>query len=152
MHRPRVFIAAAVIAGSMSGCADTPSSPTAWQPSQTSSPTAPQPTPQTPVGPPVYALSGIIFETSPAGRLPVSDVLVEVGVCAANRHSAPARLVSTRTDLNGAYHASEVCSGTAVVWVTKTGYQTRPPEPCDGDCLLVAIDAKDTQFDIQLVR
>jgi len=152
MYRSRVILAAAVTVGLVSGCADTPTSPTALQPSQPSSPTSPLPPPQTPVGPPVYTLSGVIFETSSAGRLPVSDALVEVGVCAPNRSSAPARIVSTRTDLNGAYRVAEVCSGTAVVWVTKTGYQTSPPEQCDGDCLLVRIDAKDTQFDVQLVR
>jgi hypothetical protein len=144
------MLAAVLVAGLMAACADTPTAPTAHTISPPpASPTTAAP-PQIPVGPPVYTLSGVVSETSAAGEVPVGDALVEVGVCAPSRLSAPARVITAHTDVTGAYRVSGVCSGTAAVWVTKAGYKTQPPEQCDGDCLIVPIEAQDTQFNVQL--
>ena len=115
----------------------------------------PTPTPLPPGAPPVpvtgpYVLTGLIFELTAAGPVPVADAQVEVAVCPSQSVDQYAQ---STTDQAGTYRAAGMCPGMTYLWVGKTGYRVNRKDvwQCDGDCVHVSI-AQDTRFDIELIR
>ena len=113
------------------------------------------PTPMPPTSPPVpvtgpYVLTGLIFELTPAGAVPVADAEVEVAICPGQFHD---NYTYSKTDDAGTYRAAGMCAGTTSVWVAKPGYRVnRKDAPqCDGDCVYVYL-TRDTKFDVELLK
>ena len=114
-----------------------------------------QPTPPPLAGPAAspgtgpYVLSGLIFELTSAGPVPIAGANVEVSVCPQSGHD----YVLTTTDDVGMYRAAGMCSGTTYLWSGKDGYRMnrKNAPPCDHDCVTVDIRG-DTRFDVELVR
>ena len=122
---------------------------------RTSTSLPPAPTPLPPTSPPVpvtgpYVLSGLIFELTPTGAVPIADAEVEVAVCPGQVHD---NYTQSRTDDAGTYRAAGLCAGTTYLWVGKPGDRVnRKDAPqCDGDCVYVYL-TRDTRFDVELVR
>ena len=99
-------------------------------------------------------LSGIVYEETPTGRVPIEDVEVYCEPCGAETHSG------TYTDSNGFYSFSGVWveSLPARIWIGKDGYadpadlpRPTPPNPTGPGWREVAIDGN-TRFDAQLVK
>lgn len=115
----------------------------------------PAPTPLPPASPPApltgpYVLTGLIFELTPAGPVPVADAEVEVAVCPGQSHDNYAH---SRTDPAGTYRAAGMCPGTTYLWVGKSGYRVNRKDmaQCDGDCVYVYL-TQDTRLDVELIR
>ena len=124
MNRLGVVVTVAVLTWA---CGGSPVSPTS--PSASLAPT----TPSAPALQLTYILSGVVFEVTPTGMMPVEGVQVEEY----GRHQ-----VST-TDANGLYRISGVSAGRLGVGFEKDGYQSnRSTVTIDGD----------TRFDIQAIR
>ena len=134
------------------GCdGGTSSVPTA--PSVTSSPPPPLPAPGAPVLRDV-TLSGVVYEETPTGRVPIEGVDVYCEPCGAETHSWAS------TDSNGFYSFTGVWveSLPTRLWIGKDGYadpaglpRPTPPNPAGPGWREVRIDG-DTRFDVQLVR
>jgi hypothetical protein len=111
-----------------------------------SSPTGPSPT--APISPPAqpstYAVSGVVFEVTPSGRVAVEGVLVEDVSCDPLHISCADVVQTATTDLNGFYRLSGL-SGSQVhfLWLSKEGYRADEQS---------ATFATDTRLDIELVR
>jgi hypothetical protein len=108
-------------------CGDSPVSPTS-----PSAPLAPA-TPSSPASQLTYILSGVVFEVTPTGVMPIEGVQVEEY----DRHQF------ATTDANGFYRISGVSAGRIAVGFEKEGYQSnRSTVNVNGD----------TRFDIQAIR
>ena len=108
-------------------CSGGPVSPTA--PSVSLAPT----TPSAPASQLTYILSGVVFEVTPTGVMPIEGVQVEEY----DRHQF------ATTDANGFYRISGVSAGRIGVGFEKEGYQSsRSTVTVNGD----------TRFDIQAIR
>ena len=83
--------------------------------------------------PGTFTLSGLAFEATAAGRLPVADISL---------HIPPLDLYAG-SDKNGFYSIQGLNAGVVSVWTGKDGYEGRSRE--------VKIDGN-TRFDIQMVR
>ena len=111
-----------------------------------SSPTAPSPA--APIPPPAqpytYTVSGVVFELTPTGRLPVEGALVEDVSCDPLHTSCSNVVQTATTDLNGFYRLSGL-SGSQVhfLWLSKEGYRAGEQ---------FATFVTDTRLDIELVR
>ena len=125
-----------VLAAALSGCSSDQRNPVA--PSSA--------TPASPAGGGTFTLSGMVFESTREGRSPLAGARVEVAICPS---VSPDAYTSTVTTSNGYFEISRMCYGVTYIWVEKEGYRTRPPTPCDGDCLLARIDG-DTHLDVEL--
>lgn len=146
-----------VLATTLGGC-DGAASPTAPAPIQAPAATVP-PRPGTgwPPGPFTadVTLSGVVFEMTPQGRLPIAEAWVYCELCGAETHSW------SITDAFGAYHFTGVWALGGVptsIGVQKEGFvdpsglpQPTPPNPSGPGWREVRIDG-DTRFDIELAR
>jgi hypothetical protein len=116
------------------------------------SPTAPGPSaiPAPPPGPqPTYTVSGVVFEVTPTGQLPVEDVELYCDSC-----GSPSGHTFTSTDVNGTYSFSWAQNGFHDLLVWKAGYDViNPRHPlADGTAVKRARVDGDTRFDIQIAR
>ena len=147
-----------VFATTLGGCdsANVPSAPSTIQ--QATATVAPRrPTVSWPPGPFTadVTLSGVVFEVTPAGPVPIEDAWVYCELCGEDTHSW------SRTDANGAYRFTGVWGLGGVptsVGIEKDGFldpvglpRTTPPNPSGPGWREVRIDG-DTRFDIELVR
>ena len=108
-------------------CAGSPASPTS--PGASLPPT----TPSAPGSQLTYILSGVVFEVTPTGVVPVEGIQVEEY----DRHQF------ATTDANGFYRLSGVSPGSIGVGFEREGYQSsRSTVTVNGD----------TRFDIQAIR
>jgi hypothetical protein len=128
-------------------------------------PTAPSPAGQAPVPPPgsfnygpgyvlnAVSLSGVVFEMTPTGQVPVEGVGVYCDACGVRGHS------TSFTDRSGVYSFSgDIARGGGVfladgvatpLVVSKEGYDVTDP---DGTGTKNVTITGDTRFDIQIVR
>jgi Carboxypeptidase regulatory-like domain len=124
MNRLVVVVTLAVLTWA---CGGSPVSRTS--PSASLAPT----TPSAPASQLTYILSGVVFEVTPAGVMPIEGVQVEEY----DRHQF------ATTDANGFYRISGVSAGRIGVGFEKEGYQSsRSTVTVNGD----------TRFDIQAIR
>jgi hypothetical protein len=102
-------------------------------------------------------LSGIVFEQTARGRLPIEGVGVYCEACGEGTHTWG------RTDVNGVYSFRGVWTGPAnfpiSLYVFKEGYadpeglpRPTPPNLTTPGWREVLVNGSDTQFDIELVR
>jgi carboxypeptidase family protein len=124
MNRFVVVVTVAVLTGA---CGSSPVSPTS--PSASSAPTPPA----APASQLTYTLSGVVFELTPSGVMPIEGVQVEEY----DRHQF------ATTDANGFYRISGVSAGRIGVGFEREGYQSSRST--------VAVNG-DTRFDIQAIR
>jgi hypothetical protein len=111
-----------------------------------SNPIAPSPsTPSVPAVPlSTYTVSGVIFEVTPSGRVPVEGVLVEDVSCDPPHSSCSNVAQTATTDLNGFYRLSGLpTSQVHYLWLSKQGYRAGEE---------AATFSADTGLDIELVR
>jgi hypothetical protein len=96
--------------------------------------------------PEAYTLSGLVYEMTPAGRVPVAGVQVEgFSFCCSQRQIAT-------TGENGQYSLS-LYAGESAIYVNKAGYDFDGPilSNCDNCDAIVTLNG-DTRFDIAVVR
>ena len=88
------------------------------------------------------ALSGVVYEVTAAGDVPLEGV-----------HVYWSEYRGTDTDRQGAYSIPDVHNGIQPVWVAKDGYKFAVdiPHPAGEPWRDVLVDG-DTRFDIKLVR
>lgn len=149
-----------VLATTLGGCdsANVPSAPSTIQPPAAT--VAPAPTAPPAAWPPGpftahVTLSGVVFEVTLSGPVPIEDAWVYCELCGKDTHSW------SRTDANGAYRFTGVWGLGGVptsVGIEKAGFldpvglpRTTPPNPSGAGWREVPIDG-DTRFDIELVR
>lgn len=102
-----------------------------------------------------FTLSGFVTEETPAGRVPLAGVLVQVVECPPQPRGVNSR-AEAETDASGFYSVPWMCQGVTAVFAWKPGYDLPPAagQPC-GDhgevCHWITI-AGDTRFDFQLNR
>jgi hypothetical protein len=128
-----------------SGCGS--STPTALSPAVTVS-VAPNPVPSP--GPlPTYTLTGIVFEVTATGRVPVDGVEVYCDSC-----GSPTGHTFASTDAQGSYSFGWAHNGVHPLLVRKAGYDVKDPAGTfpDGTGVRNAIVNGDTRFDIELLR
>jgi len=96
---------------------------------------------------PTYTLSGIAFEVTPAGQVPIEGVEIYCDSCGPFGHTR------VFTDSNGRYVMSEVLPVTHSLLVQKTGFAVVDPigSTAGYDVKDVKVEG-DTRFDIQFVR
>jgi hypothetical protein len=102
-----------------------------------------------------FILSGFVTEETPAGRVPVAGVLVQIDVCPPQ----PVRfrsLEEAETDTNGFYSVLGMCGGETTLYARKLGYELLPPSgrPCEDHgepCGRVTI-AGNTRLDFSMSR
>ena len=146
-----------VFATTLGGCdsANSPSAPSTIQ--QPAATVAPRPPAAWPPGPFTadVTLSGVVFEVTPTGPLPIEGAVVYCELCGEETHSW------TRTDANGFYRFTGVWALGGIptsVWIGKDGFldpvglqRPTPPNPLGPGWREVPIDG-DTRFDVELVR
>ena len=157
-----VAVAALVASAGCSGY-DAPTSPT---PQSTALPAAPSPAPRAPLSNDLFvrmawSLSGLVFEITPSGPMPVPGVSVYCDACGEFGHTA------ATTDASGVYRFSgDIARGggvgiapgyTTYLIVEKEGYKDPPGLPAptwggSGAGWRELTMTGDTRFDIQLVR
>lgn len=93
-------------------------------------------------------LSGVVFEMTPTGRVPVAGVSLYCDAC-----GGPLGHTFVETDANGAYSFSWTGNGATPLLVRKEGYRLAPTEAGDSrdGWIIVQVDGN-TRFDIELVR
>ena len=136
-----VFVSLAALSACNSGRpSSSPASPTA-----PSVPAAPQL---------AYSVSGVVFEITPSGRMPIEGVRVFEEPCDAEYRRCDGDLAQfATTDTSGFYRFSLSGGRIHFFWVSKDGYRhdEHVEATCDGCFRSVTIDA-DTRLDIELVR
>ena len=113
-------------------------------------PTAAVPPALPPPGPqPTYTLSGVVFEMTPTGQVPVEGVELYCDSC-----GSPVGHTFTSTDANGSYSFSWAQNGVHSLLVWRAGYDVINPTRrlSDGTAVRDATVVGDTRFDIQIVR
>jgi hypothetical protein len=116
-----------------------------------SSPTAPS-LPAAP--PPTYSVSGVVFEITPSGRVPIEGVRVYEEPCDALYLRCDGDVAQfATTDTNGFYRFSVSGGQIHFFWASKNGYRhdEQAAPTCAGCFRSLAIDA-DTRLDMELVR
>lgn len=162
-----VGIALLVLAQGVAGCGDTDSSSTPLGPSTV----APQAAPPPPRPPGSWlagytlkdvSISGVVYESTPTGRVPIPGARVYCELCGTETHTF------TTADASGLYiFRGDLASGGGVwlsvgrptpIFVENKGYRDPdglPPFssvcPSGFSCREVLVDG-DTRFDIELVR
>jgi hypothetical protein len=96
-----------------------------------------------------YILSGVVFEITAAGQVPIEGVQIYCDSC-----GSPVGHTFVLTDANGFYSLEWSINGVHPLFVTKTGYQIFDPTGTlrDGLGRISATVHGDTRFDIQLVK
>jgi hypothetical protein len=143
-----------VFALAFAGCGGSESPVTLLRPSPQPS-ASPAPTPPTPIGNSV--LSGVVFEVTSAGRIPLEGVTVYLLTCGAwNCPSAATASYSVQTDRDGGYRIAGVYPGDLnFLWVRNEVYDLVNPMAagtCPDACDRVVEVSGDTRLDIDLVR
>ena len=100
-----------------------------------------------------YTLSGVVFEMTPTGRMPIEGVEIYCEPCGAETHTW------ATTDANGFYSFAGVWNAGVApisVFVSKDGYKdpvvvATPPNQLGPGWRDVIVNG-DTRFDIELVR
>ena len=123
MNRLVVVVTVAVLTWACGSSPVSPTSPSASLP----------PTPSAPASQLTYILSGVVFEVTPTGMIPIEGVQVEEY----HRHQF------ATTDANGFYRISGVSAGRVGVGFDKEGYESSRS--------IVTVNG-DTRFDIQAIR
>lgn len=98
---------------------------------------------------PSFVLSGVVFEVTEAGRVPVEGVELYCDSC-----GSPEGHTFVDTDANGFYRFEWTFNGVHPLFVRKSGYDIHDPTGTVRDQLgrvQARVDG-DTRFDIQLVR
>ena len=142
---PVVAIAIVGLSLTLAGCGS-PSIPTV--PSiQAPVPVVPPPAP--PAQPGDYTLSGVVFEMTPGGQVPVEGVLVYCDSC-----GSPFGHTWVTTDVEGFYSLSWAANGNHALIVWKEGFDVKDPRTtyADGSGVRDATVNGNTRFDIQLLR
>jgi hypothetical protein len=142
-----------MLAAGLTGCSDAP-----WSPTVPSTILVQQTAPPTPSGPATsmveVTLSGVVYEVTPTGMVPLEGVDVYCEPCGAETHTW------AYTDSNGFYSFFGVWLDAVPtrIWVGKDGFADppglrtpTPPNPSGPGWREVRVDG-DTRFDIQLVR
>ena len=99
---------------------------------------------------PTYTLSGVAFERTPTGTVPIGDVQVYCDGC-----GSPYGHTYVNTDAKGFYSLSYTYSGTNYLLIRKDGYGDPAGQPAgsvQGYLSRQAMVDGDTTFDIELVR
>jgi hypothetical protein len=113
-------------------------------------PTALVPAPAPPPAPPPlrvpYTLSGVVFETTSVGRIPVENVEVYCDACGSEvGHTA------VHTDVGGFYRFGWTYDGVNPLLVSKPGYRLVNPTRTSGQLEFKdAVVSGDTRFDIEI--
>ena len=96
-----------------------------------------------------YVLSGVVFEITDAGRVPLEGVELYCDSC-----GSPDGHTSVRTNGNGFYSLAWTTNGVHALFVTKAGYEIFDPTGTRRDAIgrISATVRGDTVFDVQLVR
>ena len=92
-----------------------------------------------------YTLSGVVFEITDAGQVPIEGVEVYCDSC-----GSPDGHTFVYTDSHGFYSLSWTTNGVHPLFVTKAGYEIVGPRSASG--MISATVRGDTRFDIQLAR
>lgn len=92
-----------------------------------------------------HTLSGMVFESTPAGQVPIEGVEIYCDSC-----GSPDGHTFVDTDANGFYSLSWAVNGIHPLFVTKAGYELVGPRDAIGR--ISATVHGDTRFDIQLTR
>ena len=142
----QVVLLLVIVSGTVSGC------------EVSRLPTSPSPLPAAAVAPATvlgsapgltatYTLSGVVFEKTPTGRVPVSDVEVYCDSC-----GSPEGHTFASTDAEGFYTFSWASYGAHKLLVRKAGYAVADPIYTlpDGTGVIEAAVNGDTRLDIQL--
>jgi hypothetical protein len=129
----------------LSGCGDGASIPTAPTPPPTLTST---PTPA-PTGTVTYTLSGVVFEITGEGQVPLEGVEVYCDSC-----GSPVGHTFVYTDADGVYRLEWTSNGVHPLFVTKAGYEIFDPAGTltDDYGRISAKVSGDTRFDVQLIR
>ena len=144
MASTRTAVVILSITGLLSACESSSSTfPTA--------PTIPSPPVNAVPAPPSVGgtLSGIVYETTESGRIPVVDVQVYCDACGPQGHS------SSVTAADGSYRFDGAPGGRTTVLLAKPGYKLPRPDWVGTGGWMGGINvvvSNDTQFDIQIVR
>ena len=96
-----------------------------------------------------FVLSGVVFEITEAGRIPVEGVELYCDSC-----GSPVGHTSVHTDSSGFYRFDWTAGGVHPLRVTKPGYEIFDPTGTLRDQLgrILATVEGDTRFDIRLER
>lgn len=95
-----------------------------------------------------HTLSGVVFEMTPGGRLPVAGVTLYCDGC-----GSPVGHTYTESDANGQYRFEWSPNGSTPLWVSKAGYALAGNQPLGTmPGYIVPTVEGDTRFDIELVR
>ena len=146
-NRTRTGLLILVLTAGLAGCGGTsPQAPTG--------PSTVQPPPPPPSGFPPgvfsdYILSGVVFETTAAGRSPIEGVGVYCELCGTDTHSWAS------TDSDGFYSFTGIWNagvGPTPLYVEKAEYVDPPGPPSPGPGWRSVTITADTRFDIELVR
>ena len=106
----------------------------------------PAPTPSSPAPDVTYNLSGVVFEMTAEGRIPIEGVEVYCDSC-----GSPVGHYMGVHRRDGLYSLSWSANGVHPLYVTKAGYQIFDPAGVVRDTIDATVRG-DTQFDIELVR
>ena len=144
-RQPIVAIAFVALSLILAGCGSTsiPTAPSVQAPI----PVVPPPAP--PAQPGDYILSGVVFEVTPDGQVPVEGVEVYCDSC-----GSPFGHTFVDTDAQGFYSLSWAANGVHALMVRKDGFAVKDPSRTysDGSGVKDAMVNGNTRFDIQLVR
>jgi len=96
-----------------------------------------------------YILSGVVFEITATGRVPIEGVEVYCDSC-----GSPVGHTFVYTDANGFYSLAWAMNGAHPLFVTKAGYEISDPtgKLRDANGRISATVRGDTRFDIELAR
>jgi hypothetical protein len=94
-----------------------------------------------------YVLSGVVFEMTDAGRVPIEGAEIYCDTC-----GSPVGHTSVNTDANGFYRLAFTPNGLHPLFVTKDGYDLPVSTVRDRFGRVGATVNGDTEFDVQLVR
>ncbi len=148
MNRLTPLSALVSLAIMLSGCGDETSTP--YSPARIPSPiSTPAPAPPPPETPTYYTLSGVVFEVTAAGKVPIEGVQLYCDSC-----GSPVGHTFVHTDANGFYSLDWARNGGHPLYVEKVGFEIFEPAGMLRDLYgrIMATVNGDTRFDIQLVR
>jgi hypothetical protein len=100
-------------------------------------------------------LSGVVFEITPTGRIPVEGATVYLETCSIS-NCPDIKSYDVRTDKDGGYRIAGVYDGTLnFLWVSDAVYEMAAPMApgtCPDGCDRVVTVNGETRLDIELVR